>query len=347
MDTNRVLLAVFLSLGLILLYQELVLRRITPPPNQLAQGSKPVLPGTNGAATSSPGISSTENPTNQAQPFTGPAASALQPASPAGPEKIFTIDSEDYVAQITSRGGRIKSFRLKHYFETANQSSGWYELVPQTGDYVLPLGAIVQRGDQTLTDAAMDYSTTAPERTALGANGTATLTMESHTADGTTIRKALNFRGDSYAFTTDLNVIGGPRNDAIGLALSQPLNPHLGYYDIPELQADVNGSTMNEAEKALRKGVAPVTGSIIYAGFGDRYFLTAYLPTSPPSGTLTMTFIGDQALARLLFSGADRLQTRAYMGPKLLEALEGVDPVLHKSIDFGWAPSSRSSSCAR
>ena len=288
MDTSRLILAVVLSLGLIFLYQEVVLKRIAPPPpHQLVQQTASALP----SAGASPGttVSGTA-----AQPVVGTAsaATALQPASPAGPERLITIETDQYVAQVTTRGGRIKSFMLKHYNETASPKSGWYELVPQTGDFVLPLGAIVSRGDQVLNDAALDYTTSAPDKTTLAADEGAKVVLDAHTADGAGIEKTLNFHGDTYAFTTDLAITGGPKNDAIGLALSQPLNPHAGYYDIPELQADVTGKTMNEAEKALRKGVAPVTGTITYAGFGDRYFLTAYLPAAPSAGTLVMTFVG-------------------------------------------------------
>ncbi len=338
MDTNRVLLAVILSLGLIFLYQELVLKRMAPPPPQplkFAQPSPSMSAMPSAAASPMANVAPNQQPP---QPAVGAisAVGALPPAGPPGPERLITVETDDYVAQITSRGGRIKSFRLKHYNETASPESGWYELVPQSGDFVLPLGAILARGDQILNDSALEYTTSASDKMNIAADEGAQLVMEAHAADGTTIRKALNFHGDSYAFATDLSISGGPKNDAIGLALSQPLGAHEGYYDIPELQADVNSKVMNEAEKALRKGVAPASGNIAFAGFGDRYFLTAYLPGSPNVGTLMMTFAGEQALARMLFPGADHLSTRVYMGPKLLEALEGVDPALQKSIDFGW-----------
>jgi len=337
LDTTRLLLAVILSLGLIFIYQELVMKRMAPPPNQrqaqnLAQSSNSTVPS--GAA--SPAESAQPNP---AEPVVTNAlpASSLKPAAPLSTERLLTIETDQYVAQLTTHGARIKSFRLKQYRETAAADSGSYEMVPQTGDFVLPLGAIIARGDQVLNDSGLDYSTSAPDQTNLAADEGGKVVLEAHAEDGTTITKTLNFHGDSYAFTTDLSITGGPKNDAIGLALSQPLNPHLGYYDIPELQADVTGKVMNEAEKALRKGVAPVFGNIIYAGFGDRYFLTAYLPANAGSGTLTMTFAGNQALARMLYPGIDHLSTRVYMGPKQLEALEAVDPALQKSIDFGWS----------
>ena len=50
-----------------------------------------------------------------------------------------------------------------------------------------------------------------------------------------------------------------------------------------------------------------------------------------------MAYIGDEAIARLLFDGATRIHSEIYMGPKLLEALEAANPALAKAIDFGWA----------
>jgi len=226
--------------------------------------------------------------------------------------------------------------RLKHFNETASPGSGWYEMVPQTGEAVLPLGVLIERGKELQNDAALDYASDSPDRIEIAANDSAKLVLQATTAEGTKVTKTLVFGGDSYAFTMDVAVLGERKPEAIGLALSQGLNPHAGYYDIPELQADVQDKVITEAEKALRKGVEPVTGAITYAGFGDRYFLTAYLPASPNTGTLTMSYVGDQAMARLVFGGADRISTRVYMGPKQLEALEAVEPALHKAIDFGW-----------
>lgn len=248
MDTSRLILAVVLSLGLIFIYQELVLKRISPPPGpqeQLAQQrATEVIPGSSSTA------AAVEQ--NTAQPVSPPISgvTALEPAGPPVPARLVTIETDQYVAQITSRGGRIKSFRLKHYLETASPDSGWFELVPQTGEYVLPLGAILARGDQVLTDSALDYSISASQDIRIAADEGTKLVLTARAADGTAIEKTLGFHGDSYAFTTDLKVTGGPKNDAIGLALSQPLNPHAGYYDIPELQAYVTGKAITEAEKA-------------------------------------------------------------------------------------------------
>ncbi|HVN63840.1 MAG TPA: YidC/Oxa1 family insertase periplasmic-domain containing protein, partial [Candidatus Binataceae bacterium] len=128
----------------------------------------------------------------------------------------------------------------------------------------------------------------------------------------------------------------GSPAEQIGLSMSEPLTERAGYRDYPELQADVAGKVITESEKSLRKGVAPAVGAITYAGFGDRYFFSAYLPESPPDGALSMSFGADEAIVRLLFSGTPKIKARVYFGPKLLDTLDAANPELHKAIDFGW-----------
>jgi YidC/Oxa1 family membrane protein insertase len=138
----------------------------------------------------------------------------------------------------------------------------------------------------------------------------------------------------------DVAANGGPAPSQLGVSMSQPLTAHEGYYDIPELQADVADKVVTENEKALKTQKpekSAVAGTITYAGFGDRYFLAVFMPQTPTSGTLAMAYTGDEGIARLLFDGATQIHSEIYMGPKLLEALEAANPALHKAIDFGWA----------
>jgi YidC/Oxa1 family membrane protein insertase len=125
--------------------------------------------------------------------------------------------------------------------------------------------------------------------------------------------------------------------EQLGESMSQPLTAHQGYYDIPELQAEVSDKVITHVEKDLQKGVPAAAGTIVYAGFGDRYFLSVFLPEQPKSGRLVMAYAGDEALARVLFDGTTTIHSRVYMGPKLLEALEAANPELRRAIDFGWA----------
>lgn len=326
MDTSRLLLAIVLSLGLIFAYQELVLKKMYPPPAHEAGEQSPAAVASGAIATN--GVA---NPI-----IAAPAGPALAGVS-NGPEKIVEVDTELYHAQFTTHGARLKSLRLKQYRETAAADSPPYEMVPASAGE-LPLGVTIDESGKSADDRELDYATNGPAAIDIRDGDRSSLSFEAQTSDGAKIRKTFTFEGNKYAFDMAVAVDAPKPPISIGLAMTEPLTERgEGYYDIPAMQADVGDKVVNEAEKALRKGIPPMAGRITFAGFGDRYFLNVFLPESPPSGTLTMEFVGNEASARLLFPATSEVKTRVYMGPKKLEGLEAVSPTLTKSINFGWA----------
>jgi YidC/Oxa1 family membrane protein insertase len=344
LDSSRVLVAVILSIVLIVAYQELVLKRFYPPPTQQqleqAKADKAaqaralgLAPGTTASAVSSPAAGAPLTPSSRGAQLTA--------ANPGGPERTVKVDSDYYVAVFTSRGARLKSFKLKGYKQAADKNSGPYEMVQVSPGGHLPLGAVMTRDGQVIDDYELDYTTTAPELIELAPGSDSTLVFTAKTADGAAITKTFTFRRGSYVYGMDVALTGGAAKlEQLGESMSQPLTAHQGYYDIPELQADVNDKVITHNEKSM-KSLKPedstVTGPITYAGFGDRYFLSVFLPEEPKTGRLVMAYAGDEALARVLFDGTTTIHSRVYMGPKLLEALETANPALRKAIDFGWA----------
>jgi len=358
LDSSRVLIAVILSLGLIFAYQELVLKRLYPPPgSQSAQdNAKPTAEGelpianASGAAQSAaaasiaaaaavtsssiPGAPSAAATTAIVRPV---PAESLAAAKSAAPPRSITIDTSLFTATVTTLGARLSSFTLKRYFATAAPGSGPYQMVPQT-DARYPLGITLARAGKLANDSALEYSCSGPGAIDVPGTATATIDCVATAADGTKIDKAIEFHGASYAFSMNVAVSGGAKLDGIGLAMSEPMAAHEGYRDVPAVQAYVQGKTISDYESTLKKGTPAAAGKITYAGFGDRYFLSAYLPRNPTEGVLSMALEpGDNAFARILFGPSATLSAQVYMGPKLLEALETVDPSLNKSIDFGYS----------
>ncbi len=363
MDSSRVLIAVILSIVLVVAYQELVLKRFFPPPTEQQQqaaeqakaakaeqgqavgnGQATALLGSPGAvatvATVATGAGAAAPGAASSGSATGQQSAAMTPSMALVPEKTVEVDSDFYVAVFTTHGARLKSFVLTRYRQAAAKDSPPYEMVQASPGGHLPLGAVMTRGEQVFDDSDLSYETTAPAQIKPVAGADATATFVAKTADGTTITKTFTFKPNSYVFSMDVAVAAGPPLSQIGVSMSQPLTAHQGYYDIPELQADVGDKVITHNEKSMKTLKPEDTtriGTITYAGFGDRYFLAVFLPQQPTTGELTMAFLGDEAIARILFDGATRIHSEVYMGPKLLEALEGVNPALHKAIDFGWA----------
>ena len=353
MDSSRVLLAVILSIILVVAYQELVLKRFFPPTPQqqaaeqakaakLAQGNETG----NGQATVLPSVTAAPGAMGSTA-ATGQQSTPMTPSMALVPERTIEVDSDFYVATFTTRGARLKSFMLTRYRQSPGKDSPPYEMVQVQPGGHLPLGVVMTREGQVIDDSDLSYDTSASPKIQTAAGTGATATFTGKTADGTTITKTFTFKPSSYVFSMDVTAAvatgavatgaAGPALSQLGVSMSQPLTAHQGYYDIPALEADVGDKAFTEGEKDLKKGVPPRSGPITYAGFGDQYFLSVFLPVDPKIGTLAMAYTGDEAIARVLFDGATRTHNEIYMGPKLLEALEGVNPALTKSITFGWA----------
>ena len=269
-----------------------------------------------------------------------PAPESLMPTVPsASPPRAIEVDTDLYQALFTAKGARLLSFQLKRYRETVHKDSPLYDVVVQ-GER-LPLGLIVSRGDKILADSDLDYTTDAPAKVEVGPDGeTASLTFTADTKEGLRLTKRFTFRNGTYVYEVE-GEVGGAAGDvkAMGFTMSQPLierTPEQGYRDYPALEADVDGKVLNEYQKQLQKGVAPVAGEIAFAGFGDRYFLSAFIPKAPTKGEVRMAYGEDEARAEMLFAGALKASTAVYMGPKQLNLLEAASPNLSKAINFGW-----------
>ena len=86
--------------------------------------------------------------------------------------------------------------------------------------------------------------------------------------------------------------------------MSQPLTAHEGYYDIPELQADVGDKVLTENEKKLKTRSAAGVGADHLRGLRRSILPGGISAAAPTTGELAMAYTGDEAIARLLFDGA-------------------------------------------
>jgi YidC/Oxa1 family membrane protein insertase len=336
LDNNRLLISIVVILGVLFLYQELLQWRypdLYGPKNKQAQSrsAKSAQPNpklAQGGPLPSPAPTPGHIPTL-------PASATPATISP-GSVRTIRINTNYYTALLTGEGGRLTSFRVKKFKQNSTTDSPDYEMI-RPGDR-LPMGVVVTSGGKTVDDRNLVYTTEAPSEVEATPTHPASVTIKAETSNGLTIRKTFTFRDSSYVFDIDAAAESGkgPPANAIGLTMSQPLTELSGYRDYPMLQSYIDGKVNNDGEKQVEKGVQPLTGTIAYAGFGDRYFLSAFLPQHPDRGTLVMSYEGNEADAQLLFPGAAAVSSQVYMGPKELQALESVNPVLSKSIDLGF-----------
>jgi YidC/Oxa1 family membrane protein insertase len=331
LDNNRLLISIIVVLGILFLYQELL------------QWRYPNLYGPKSRQAQKHGKTSEEVTQTRIAPPAPGALSNLSPERRTKPGEITTapartikVDTNYYEAVLTGYGGRLESFRLKKFKQTSEPNSPDYELI-RPGER-LPIGLLISSAGQTFDDADVVYVTEAPSAIEATASHPATVTFTGKTSNGLSLQKIFTFTDSSYVFSVagSVNVSGGVKPDGIGLTMSQPLMELAGYRDYPTLQSDVNGKAVSIGEKQLQKGVEALSGNITYAGFGDRYFLAAFLPVNQAHGTVAMDYLGSEADAKLLFPDASAVTSQVYMGPKELQTLESVNPALSKALDMGF-----------
>jgi YidC/Oxa1 family membrane protein insertase len=350
LDNPRQIIIFVLLILAAIFYADFV-RWIRPPKPSTGQQMEQPAGGPSSTAQTATGGGGPRSSPEAASPMSSPISYAGAPeagvAEPdsltpktmsPGPPRTVDVDTDLYTATITTKGARLLSFRLKHYKETADKNSPPYDVIAQ-GEH-LPMGLVVSRGDKIFGDQAVDYSTDAPARVEVSPGADTTITFTGDTKEGLKLTKRFTFHAGRYLYDVDAEVGNAtPDVKAIGFTMSQPLTERASeksYRDYPTLEADVNGKVINEYQKQLEKGVPPVDGDIAFAGIGDRYFLSAFIPKVPKKGELRMEYNGGDARAEILFPGALKASTAVYMGPKQLNLLEAASPELSKAINFGW-----------
>src|SRR6185436_9460710 len=131
---RRVLLAIFLCFLSLYLWQTFVVK---PVP-------KPLTPPTasNPTAAKTPAANPAATPTPTATSIPGPAAVVAEAPAAGEPlvgettERDIRVETSDVIAVFTNRGARLKSWRLKHYFDADKQPQ---ELVVSLPNEPLPL----------------------------------------------------------------------------------------------------------------------------------------------------------------------------------------------------------------
>jgi YidC/Oxa1 family membrane protein insertase len=341
LETNRLIIAVLIAMGVLFLYQEFLQWRYPELYGSKAKHNVVTAPATtSNAGTASP-------PAAAPSALTTPAAEDHAPAAPVAnnaangtiapfPEHLTVVSTDYFEATLSNRGGRVTSFKLKNYRATAEPDSPEYQMI-RNGDR-MPIGMVVVANGVSNDDADIDYSSDSPSEVRVGGGTPTEITFKGTTSNGIKLEKTFTFRDSTYVFDVTgratLPDQGTP--GAIGLTLSQPLAQLPGYRDVPEVQAYVQGKIETGQEKAVQKGMAPASGLINFAGFGDRYFLSAFLPTAPRNGTFAVTYADHEADAQILFNKVGQVSSRVFMGPKELNLLEAADPALSKAIDLGW-----------
>jgi YidC/Oxa1 family membrane protein insertase len=318
-DQRRVWLAVCLSLLLLFLYQELVVRRYQtepiPPPETASQPTR-------------------TQPTPESQPT--PAAEQPAPPAAGGFEApaagdAVIVETEVLRATLTPTGARLAALELKHYRETVAADSPPLALV--TPDHpLLPLTVDLGQGR---SDAGIVYVADQTRlEVAPGQEGE--VIFRGTTADGVTLEKRFRFRGSDYLFDVELRPSGNGAPARLGLLMGAIERPSVVGTQRPEQAiALAEGRLVNEDLKNLASEPKTLTQAK-WAGFGSQYFVGVMIPSPAPSEAF-FGALGQHALVRVYAPVQEGIaRFKAFLGPKEHAVLENAGFDLSRALDFGW-----------
>jgi YidC/Oxa1 family membrane protein insertase len=340
---RRVLIAIFLSFIVLYLYQAMVVK---PVPKPVTGAPATATASTTAASEAVPGTPAAA--ANQ--------AAAIPPVTPSAPgatmlvgdsvEHDVRIETRDVVAVFTNRGGRIKSWRLKHFFNADQQP---LELVPTqlAGSHPLPFS--LQTSDaavSTTLNGALYQVTGEPAGNAPASTAT-DLKFEYRDTAGVHAIKEFHLEPSSYIIGFRTSVTAGDRAVTPvvqwGPALGDVTGETSRYIKKAEGITFSAGKVQRYDPKAIAKQPS-YTGDFAYAGVDDHYFMTVALfpgqstisfqPVSipPPPGTKESA---RDLVSYTLEPARGGAPEKFFFGPKDFDLLASIDRDLVRTIDYG------------
>ncbi|OGQ99015.1 MAG: hypothetical protein A2505_11150 [Deltaproteobacteria bacterium RIFOXYD12_FULL_55_16] len=329
METQRIFLAIFLSLAILLGYQYF----FVPSPSPVTETIVATSPEN--------GKTEKENVATQAPV----AAASLLAAQPVGATvrqgREIPLTTSLYSAVVTESGGMVKSFQLKDYREALAKDSGNKELLlPKAGDS-LPLN--FSWGVEPGSIPPLVYEA-APLK---NEQGDTILTLRGRLPSGLEIIRTMRFLDQQYLLELTIEVINAtatPLQGAPYLTLdNRPFSKENGMVSVGP--AILHNGVLEEIKAGdLKKGVRSFTGKIGWAAYEDNYFFCGIVPQTGEQHTAHFSLQDENRVSTVLAGANEVIEPgqrqkyaySVYFGPKTMGALKAAGHELERSINFGW-----------
>ncbi len=346
MERNA-LLAVVLSLLILVLWNEFVVKQYAPPP---APVDSETLPQRDPRSIDP-----------QPQAPTAPSA----PEAPGAPERVtaqpataagiggsdVVVESDLFRAVFTTLGARLKSLELKNYRANIRENSAAQNLVNTLPGATLPLGVHLRGGTESKDDASVLYEASAKSRSVSGSQSETIEFVGS--LGGAQITKRFEITGDVYLWRATVEVSNPPafaseigitwdgsledagRYGSTDTSAAFPFNNILALED-DTLQTNARSDLIIDAENAG----ASFNGPTEWIGFSGQYFFSGLISGGEPSDQHVRAWAGNKdnrVRAMMRFVGqTERAELLIYTGPKDIDLLEASGHSLRRALDLGW-----------
>ncbi len=331
MDTQRMFLAIFLSLAILLGYQYFF---VPPPP-----------PVTESSVASSPQNSKVEEKNLANLPVPVDAASLSAVAQPVNAVvrqgREIPVTTSLYSAVVTESGGMVKSFQLQDYREALAKDSGKKELLqPKPGDN-LPLNFSWGIEPGSIPPVVYEAVPLKAEQ------GGAVLAMRGKLPSGLEIVRTMRFLEQKYLLELTVEVINTTATPLQGAPyLTLDNRPFVKENGMVVVGPAVLRDGVLEEIKAddLKKGSKSFTGKIGWAAYEDNYFFCGIVPLTGAQHTAHFSLQDENRVTTVLAGASEvigpgqrqQYTYSVYFGPKTMEALKAAGHELERSINFGW-----------
>lgn len=352
MDQKRLLAAIALSIGILLLFDVYNRgnRPPAPPPQTTQQAAQ--------APTPTPAVPAPAGQSVTAAPGDAPAA------APRGPAPRLPVAGPRVEGSINLRGAQLDQLVLRDYRETIEPNSPLVQLFAprETAEgYYAQWGWTAADGRTRVPDGNTEWQASAPR---LAPDSPVTLTWDN--GQGQVFEIGLTLDANYMVNVTQRvrNSGAEPASVLPWARIRRERTPHLaGYYVLHEgfigvvdgrLQEMTYANVKSEGEKRRGAGFEQDARAGSWIGFTDKYWLTALLPAEPNT-------VMRAAFRHVAEAGQDRWQadmapnapqtvaagataelaTRLFAGAKVVSILDEYGSRLgitdfDKAVDFGW-----------
>ena len=332
MDSQRVILAVILSLGILVGYQYFFIA-----PQQAVPVATEVALET--------GVQQQTPPVFTTQPET-----PLRPAvviQPGREGRDIPVETKLFSAVISETGGGFKSFKLKKYKENTDVASDIKQLILTQFPNELPLYFTWGLEDPARTPVPVYKAAKNEVKIDSGAD---VLQMSTVLPSGVEIIRTFTFHGNDYLVQMEVDVVNHTEHQVQGApSLSLTNKP---FSNRKEDRFLFNGPALfvnNELEEIKvadleKKGPQSRTGQLSWVAYEGTYFMCGLLPGEGTPSSVSFSSLGDDKISTMLTGNTTVLQPGeqkhysygVYFGPKKLAELEKAGSDLEKIVNFGW-----------
>jgi YidC/Oxa1 family membrane protein insertase len=330
---KRALTAIVLSILVVFIYQTFFVKPPPPKEPQAVSTQAPAKPVT--VQEKAP------EPERKALPKAKPAA-----APAVTPEKEITVDTRLYTAVFTTKGGALKSLKLKDYRKAPAKDAALIDLVQIQPGMPGPLGLtftdshiVVPADGMYETDAAVLDLMKSPDRNRL--------TLTQTYPDQIKIEKVYTFKPDGYDIEMEVRV-----HNLTYTPISQ--NALLSWHEYVDPKAETDsytheGPVISVAKSVEREEVKKIKAEKVFGpdvswgGFETKYFIAALIPQNPSLSSMVVSLDSRNMVTtslrgpkHLIPAGqAGLFSYTLFLGPKDYSILKTLGVGLEDAIDFG------------